>query len=179
LPVQLLHFSGTLAAKTTLTWSVASNETGLLFEVQRSINGNSYQSIATVFTSEKNGNEHYQFTDAVPTQTTSYRLKVVNKDGTGFYSPVILFKAAAEAEKITLLQNPVQNTLRFTLPAMQQLNAIAIYNIAGVVMYSAQIGAIKNDTNISLPLQSNLPPGMYVMQVLTESGSKTATFIKQ
>ena len=179
LPVQLLHFSGTVAAKANLTWSVSSNETGLLFEVQRSINGNFYQNIATVFTSEKIGNEQYQFIDAIPTQTTSYRLKVVNKDGTAFYSPMILFKAAAEAAKITLIQNPVQNTLRFTVPATQYISAITIYNINGVIMYSDKTGAAKNQTTISLPLPSNLPPGIYILQVRTDSGSKSATFIKQ
>src|SRR5690606_19907124 len=69
LPIQLLQFTGAAGAKTSLHWSVADNETGLLFEVQRSQNGSVFQSIATVFTSEATGNEQYQFADAAATQT--------------------------------------------------------------------------------------------------------------
>src|SRR6478672_4392939 len=69
LPLHLLQFSGVAGAKTKLNWSVASNETGLLFEVQRRTKESAFETIAMVFTSENVGEEKYEFADAAPAQT--------------------------------------------------------------------------------------------------------------
>lgn len=177
LPLQLLQFSGAVAAKTALAWKVASNETGLLFEVQRS-KGSAYQSIATVFTTEKAGDETYQFADVAAKEQTSYRLKMVNKDGTITYSNVISFAVVA-AEKLVLLQNPVQNTVRFTVPKATSINRIAIYNNAGMVVYSEKGNAQKSTTITTLPLKANLPQGTYLLEVMTPSGRHSTWFVKR
>jgi len=181
LPLKLIRFSGVSGTQTNLSWSVAGNETGLFFEVQRSSNGNAYQSIATFFTTEKTGEETYQFADAVSNQTSYYRLKVVNKDGTTAFSNVLLFKTeTAAADKIILLQNPVQATLHFAVPATTaSIQAIRIYTTAGAIVYAKKTVVQKSNNSISLSLQSNLPAGMYILEVATSSGSKTATFLKQ
>jgi len=179
LPIQLLRFSGTADSKMNLTWSVAANETRLLFEVQRSCNGSAFQSIARIFTTEKAGNEQYQFVDVLASQTTSYRLKVVNKDGTAFFSPVVWLKPAAADDKITLLQNPVQSTLQFIIPASTHVTGIVIYNMAGIIVYREKKKIGKDTNTISLTLQASLPQGTYLLQVLTTSGSKTTIFVKQ
>jgi hypothetical protein len=180
LPIQLLHFSGTAAAKIDLSWRVAANETGLFFEVQRSTGDSGFRSIAIIFTSEQSGVEQYQFSDATPGQTTRYRLKVVNRDGTVFFSAVVSFQKGEADEKITLLQNPVQGRLRFMLPAtVAATSRILIYNTAGAVVYTGKTSIEKGNNQISLPLQSSLPAGTYVLKAATGTSTQTILFVKR
>jgi hypothetical protein len=179
LPIHLLNFSGTTGAKTSLAWSVASNEEGLYFEVQRSSNGSAYQTVAIVFTTEKAGHEQYRMNDAATTSQSWYRLKIVNKNGSVFFSNVISFNSAREAASIILLQNPVQHTLRFSVPGATTISRIMVYNTAGMVVYAAKTTLQKGNNNISITLQPNLPAGIYVLHVITPSGSNTTRFVKQ
>jgi Bacterial Ig domain len=179
LPLQLLHFSGTAGTKTNLSWTVASNQTGSFFEVERSTNGKTFESIASIFTTEKSGEETYQYADAAPVQTTCYRLRLVNRDGSSFYSTILSFRTAAAVATITLLQNPVQNTLRFSVPQSATITGIRIYNTSGVVLQAEKISSQKNNIMVSVPLHANLTPAMYVLEVLTSMGSVTTQFIKQ
>jgi hypothetical protein len=181
LPLTLLDFSGTMGSnKITLNWNVSSNETGAFFEIQRSSNGSAWQPIAMLFTSEQSGMEQYHYANAAPQQTVQYRLKLVNKDGTFSYSNVLSFTTAAFDQSLTLLQNPVQATLRFTVPvSVTRINGITIYSANGIKISTAKTKFDKNNNTISMALPANLPTGTYILQVLTDAGSKTATFIKQ
>jgi hypothetical protein len=179
LPIHLLHFSGTAGVKTSLAWSVASNEDGLYFEVQRSSNGRTFKTIAVVFTTEKAGNEQYQMNDAVLTAPTWYRLKILSKDGSVFFSNVISFNTVKTAASIILLQNPVQHMLRFAVPGATGISRIVVYNAAGMVVHAEKTSLQKNNNNISVALQANLPAGTYVLQVLTATSSNTTRFLKQ
>jgi hypothetical protein len=181
LPLTLLDFSGTVGSnKIILNWNVASNETGAFFEIQRSSNGSAWQPIAILFTSEQTGMEQYHYANAMPQQSVQYRLKLVNKDGTFTYSNVLSFTTAAFDQSLTLLQNPVQATLRFTVPvSVTRINGITIYSASGIKVSTAKTKFDKNNNTISMALQANLPTGTYILQVLTDAGSKTATFIKQ
>jgi hypothetical protein len=179
LPLHLLDFSGTAGAKTGLAWRVASNEEGAYFEVQRSNDGSTYKAIATVFTTENTGNELYRMNDAAITSQTWYRLKIMNKDGSLFYSNSIYFNTAKTAASIILLQNPVQHTLRFSVPNATTISRIVVYNTAGMVVYAEKSSLQKGNNNISIALQANLPAGIYVLHVITPSGSNTTRFIKQ
>jgi hypothetical protein len=179
LPLHLLNFSGTAETKTSLAWSVASNEEGLYFEVQRSSNGSTYKAVAIVFTTEKAGHEQYRVNEAVVTSQTWYRLKIINRDGSVFFSNVISFNSAKTAASIILLQNPVQHTLRFSVPGATTISRIMVYNTAGMVVYAEKSSLQKGNNNISITLQPNLPAGIYVLHVITPSGSNTTRFVKQ
>jgi hypothetical protein len=166
------------SSSVNLSWSVAANETGELFEIQRSSNGNAWQHIATLFTSEQNGTDVYTFSDAGSTQNVSYRLKIVNKDGTSFYSTIISLKPTFRSDKIKLLQNPVQTTLRFEIQTTELINSIAIYNMSGMVVYNERKGLQRCNVPFAIALP-NLTPGTYILEVRTDGSRKTATFLKQ
>jgi len=177
LPLHLLQFSGTTGTKTVLAWRVASNQDGSHFEVQRNT-GSAYQTIAVVFTTEKSGEEAYQFTDVTASGPCRYRLKMVNKDGSATFSNVLTLDATIN-QKILLLQNPVQNTLRFALDKPAGIKQVTVYNNGGTVVYMGKADVAKSNNTISIALASNLPRGIYFLEVVTTSGIKTTQFLKQ
>ena len=56
LPVKLLSFQGGLSkTQTQLNWTVAENETGNYFEVERSSDGKNFTTVAVISTTQKTG----------------------------------------------------------------------------------------------------------------------------
>lgn len=92
LPVNWLSFTGTEQGKTVLLqWATASESNNDHYEIERSANGTSYQSIGQLAASANPSvRNDYQFTDLNPLSGTAYyRLKQVDKDGRFRYSTVI------------------------------------------------------------------------------------------
>lgn len=128
LPVKLLSFQASLSkTQTQLNWTVAENETGNYFEVERSSDGKNFTTVAVVSTTQKQGNEAYIYSEAAQTNAY-YRLRIVNKDKSASYSKVILVKGqTTTANTVNLYQNPIQETLAFSFPSASNVsNEIAI-----------------------------------------------------
>jgi hypothetical protein len=183
LPVKLISFSGNLVSnKALLTWQVADNETGSHFEVQKSLDGKSFEAHTVVFCSAKTGTEAYQYTDAAfTTNKAYYRLKTINKDGSISYSKVIYLTNVQDAanQSLRLLQNPVQNTLSFAFTAVATEEAeIAIYNMAGVKLHTQKINAAKGTNQITLDIDSKLGTGTYVLTVQSATANRVTKFVK-
>ena len=90
-PVELTDFSAAVYGnKVLLSWKTATETNNQGFEVQRSYDGNSFNSIAFI---EGNGTStkgnSYSFTDSPLGNIVFYRLKQVDYDGTAAYSKVI------------------------------------------------------------------------------------------
>lgn len=183
LPIHFMSFSGNANAnKAQLAWSVADNETGSHFEVEKSTDGKKYQSVATVMTSNNVGTEKYDFTDAAFISSGSfYRIKVINKDNSTSYSKTVYIKGATTVDnKLTLMQNPVQSALNFSFTAATDETAeVAIYNLAGVKMHSQKVNARKGTNSISLGMDSKFNKGAYILTVQSSTASRSTQLIKQ
>jgi hypothetical protein len=183
LPVKLISFSGNLVSnKAQLTWQVADNETGSYFEVQKSNDGKSFEANTVMLCTAKAGTESYQFTGAaLITGKAYYRLKTVNKDGSISYSKIIYLTSHAvdHNNKISLLQNPVQNTLSFVYTAAAaEETEIAIYNMAGIKLHTQKMKAAKGTNQITLDIASKLGTGSYVLVIQSTTTNGSTKFIK-
>lgn len=183
LPIHFMSFAGNANGnKAQLTWSVAENETGSHFEVERSTDGKKYISVATVMTSTSVGAEKYEYTDAAFVSSGSfYRVKAINKDGSSSYSKIVFIKGSTTVDnKLTLMQNPVQSTLNFSFNSgIDETAEVAIFNLAGVKMHSQKVTARKGTNSISLGMDSRFNKGAYILTVQSASASKSVQLIKQ
>lgn len=75
--------------RTQLTWSVKNNEMTGQLELERSINGKAFKTAAIIFPVESEGTAEYAFRDSNVSTKASYRIKVIQKNGTISYSSVI------------------------------------------------------------------------------------------
>lgn len=181
LPVTLLSFQGALAKdQAQLNWSVADNETGNYFEVERSTDGKSFSTVAVVSTTQKQGNEAYSYKETAQA-TAYYRLRIVNKDRSASYSKIILVKTQADNQSaLRLLQNPVQQNLTFSITSSTSANnELAVYNLVGVKVYAQKLMLQKGTNSISVKLNSYLTAGTYILEVKNNSERSTTKFIKQ
>ncbi|MGV3657252.1 MAG: T9SS type A sorting domain-containing protein [Chitinophagaceae bacterium] len=182
LPMQLKQFSGSQQSKKIeLSWMVAQNETGSYFEIEKSDNGTSFTTHSLLFASEKQGDETYRYSVAAPlSDKVFYRLKMVNKDQTFSFSNVIFFGSQPAGNmQLSLLQNPVSGTIHFSYnSAMAQQAEVSVYNMNGRKVQGIQQNMQQGHNQLSLPA-TQLPTGLYILEVVHNGSRQTAKFYKK
>jgi hypothetical protein len=78
-----------------LEWTVEANEAAGQFEVERSQDGKEFSTLALVFGSDKPETDVYRFKERDPRPARYYRIRLIGKDKTVVYSPVLQTAKAA------------------------------------------------------------------------------------
>ena len=180
LPISLISFQGVLASgKVTLNWTVTENESGTFFTVEKSADGKTFQSVATITNTQKGGVESYSFQDAADAKTY-YRISIRSKDGFTQYSNVVLVKTSENANgTLRLLQNPVQHTLKFSFQSDANMATnITVYNTLGVKVYQTTFNAFKGVNTVAKTLDATIKGGTYVLEISSATGRSVAKFLK-
>jgi hypothetical protein len=170
LPIKLTGFSGLISNnKVQLKWTVADNETGDRFEMEKSINGQNFTVSTILFTTSKIGDESYLYNEAIALEGGAYyRIKIINKDNSISYSNVVFLKNTFNTitEKITLLNNAPQSSLSFSLNSSNtELAKVNLYNAAGIKVYSFDVTIQKGINTIAEDTHKNLAHGIYILEV--------------
>lgn len=138
LPVTLINFTAKQVDQTAvLNWQTATEINNSHFEIERSIDGNSWEKIGEVKgNGTTNSVSSYQFTDAQPQNGTNYyRLKQIDLDLKSVYSPVKII-SFNNNKGLTVYPNPFKETI--TIDAGKDvLGKIRIVDNAGRVVYEA------------------------------------------
>jgi hypothetical protein len=184
LPVHLIRFQGNLNKnnKVTLSWTVADNETVSHFEIEKSVNGKDFSTVAVLFASELKGTADYNYAETINSnEKVMFRLKMFDKGQDVDYSKILVFQTkAANTNDIKIFGNPVMDKLTFSFiaDATQTVN-VKVYDLAGKVVMSQKVNSQEGSNMLSLPLSSTFKPGMYVVEVNNGSDRQTAKFVKQ
>ncbi|HRN55608.1 MAG TPA: T9SS type A sorting domain-containing protein [Agriterribacter sp.] len=183
LPVEWDDFSVKLSGNTpVLSWSVQYAK-GVLFEVQRSYNGQDFAAVATM---EQQEHAHYQFADeelsANLPALVYYRIKAAEPGGRENYSTIkmIRFNPAVTGH-ISGSPNPFSSQVTVQYYAAQKGTAtIKVFNLSGQLQLIRSVHVSKGNNNIIITEASRWEKGIYVVAVHTENGSLiTAKLIKQ
>ena len=178
----IVDFTGTIDnGKAKLQWRTSQNELINQFEVEKSIDGKTFETIGMVFTSEKTGLETYQFKyDDSKALNNFYRIKATSKSGKSTYSKVIrLISENISRDGLSILKNPVDSYLAFSYQASEDSNSeVSIYNIAGVKVYSTNVRSNKGANAITLNMGGRIYSGMYLLELKNGADKKAVKFIK-
>ena len=180
LPVTWLNFNGVLRNNETyLNWSTANEFNSKGFEVQKSMDGQTFADIGFV---EGAGNSsiinNYSYTDAkVQSGTNYYRLKQVDLDGRFSYSSVIQIEYSSF--KWAVLGNPVANNSWVQLQLDKKANvSLQIISINGAIIKTINKGNIAAGT---YSIQLNLPntnTNMYIVRLVVNGETFSKKIIK-
>lgn len=86
--VQSLQCTST-DARTQLSWTVTNNELADRLELERSVNGAAFKTVAIIFPIEQKGVAEYAYRDNNVHAGTIYRIRIVQNDGKASYSTAI------------------------------------------------------------------------------------------
>jgi hypothetical protein len=166
LPVQLTGFTATRQGSgTQVKWSVAQ-ETNLIehYEIQRGANAADISTIGRV-TAIGNSSlpAQYSFSDSKPaTGMNYYRLKMVDRDGTGTYSIVIPVNFPADGKiAMSLYPNPVADRLHIIMTDAVSEISVLVFNTRGQVVRTV-ISAASDVVEVPV---SDLSKGVYIVEV--------------
>lgn len=177
LPVRLVNFKASAEGRVAyLNWTTASEEGSKGFEIQRSADTRTWQTLDFVNSKSANGNSsvelNYQYNDlSLLTGTSYYRLRMVDLDGAFAYSQT----RSLQAEKVRgmlVYPNPVVNGKLSVVVSGMEPEAAEIYDAAGVRKISQKL---ENGRDLNL---KGLAPGAYILRVVSAGkDSQSTTFL--
>jgi hypothetical protein len=171
-PVEWLSFEGRVTGEeVVLDWSTASELNNDRFAVERTLDGQTFETIGIVpgqgTTTE---NSHYQFIDLLPQNGLNYyRLKQVDLDGQFAYSHILSIKVVPAEFRFSLYPNPASETLHLR-SNIANIARIDILNLNGQILKvpCTQVQARQWEFQVG-----DLPPGTYLIKVETEKARRT------
>jgi hypothetical protein len=182
LPVKLISFEGKKTVQgNTLNWTVAENESGKLFEIEKSNDGRNFTKLNIKNTTNRSGSEQYSFTDANASSASYYRMKLVDRSGKSFYSNVVFIGSnTTNKPGITLAVNPVESYLSFTYAAStNSMTTINVYSTSGAKVLSQRMNLIQGNNTIAIAADGRLYTGAYILEVTNDKEISRAKFIKR
>jgi hypothetical protein len=153
------------------------------YEVEKSINGTSFISIATE-TAHNNGLpvNNYTAIDTKPVQGNNfYRIKALDKSGRVIYSIIVKVNMSGGKTSIAVMPNPIPN--RMLNVQLNNLNAgrcnLMLYNILGQPVLKKTIEHTGGNASQQLTLPSTIARGVYVLKLFNENISFDTKIVVQ
>ena len=125
-----------------LQWTTASEVNTARFEIQRSIDGNGFNTVATKMAAgNSSSNKSYQYADmAGDASVYYYRLKMIDIDEKFSYSKVIKLSHTAD-EVFNLYPNPAKDFVTITMAASAKQTTIKLVDMSGRVVQTILLPA--------------------------------------
>lgn len=153
--------------KVNLAWSFFSVDGNEVFEIERSVNGVQFSSIATLKSKGVGVNSYSYQDNLVNTSMLYYRIKAKTAEGKIIYSSVIKVtnKEEVKNELVWIGPNPVRNFLNLQINAIDRQNAkIEILNSEGKLVLSQRQFFEKGLNSIGVDI-AKLVSGAYFVKV--------------
>lgn len=178
LPLTFLSFTGVMQKGTAqLHWQTTNEVNTSYFNVQRSIDGETFTAVGKVTATGQNS--YYSYADVLPVfgvqpATVYYHLQQVDKDGRFTTSNTIALKPGERSGYI-LWPNPVHNVLHIQLANSLTKNIITIYSLDGRKMRQTT----SNASNIVTIDISSLATGIYIIEIINGKYVFKQKFVKE
>ena len=105
------------------------------------------------------------FKDIHPINENVYKLKMVDNDGTFTYSKSVLVNINDNKRGISILENPVNNTIKLKINGLSNLYQITLLSIEGKQIFTTSLNYQPNTSFSSIKLPFYIPNGIYHLVV--------------
>ncbi|MEM9260709.1 MAG: T9SS type A sorting domain-containing protein [Bacteroidota bacterium] len=176
-PDPTLQVNLTVEANMPVTWSrpLAARPTGKLVELNLSVQdqvdvagyalerslGTAWEAVNEIPVIDNDFEIEYHTSDILQAETTYYRIRQWDFDGTESFSNIVQVAGGTAVEALSVFPNPANHELRYT--AKEEIKSLRIYNRWGQMMREV----LTNGTSGSLMI-NDLAPGVYIM--VTDKG---------
>ncbi|HMK03235.1 MAG TPA: T9SS type A sorting domain-containing protein [Ferruginibacter sp.] len=177
LPVKLVYFTAIADGnKVRLNWEVYNEQDTKLYEVERSFNAVDFSKLSTVNSLDQLRSAYTDHDFAPASGWNYYRLKIIDRSGSYFYSQVRPVRFEKGLEQVKIFPNPAADVLNIQLPSSYvNQTTLQVYSKDGKFISSIKPSANMVVLNV-LPLSS----GTYIIQLVKKDGSKESyRFVKQ
>jgi hypothetical protein len=188
LPVRLLSFNGRSLGDNLieLKWVTEVEVNNKQFEIQRSLDGRAFSTVAVVFAHEGSGIKAYNVKDQLPAGAPAkvyYRIRQVDLDGAYSLSNIITVNSTRDnSAGMKVTPNPVVNDFSISLENNNQaVQAVRIIDLSGREVFRQSLNGQKVPTIRLSAAQARMQaPGVYVAEVSFQDGTRlTQKMIRQ
>lgn len=180
LRVSLKSFTGLIKPNSNLIqWVSLQEVNNLYYEIERSINGATFQSIGRVNGKGDSDSEtQYSFEDEFPVEKAYYRLKDVDIDQRVSYSKIIELSRSTKPYLKLSVQNPVQSQVNIFITKNFDSNAdLMIVDMLGNIVIKNRFYLREGLSNVKQDIDK-LPQGNYLVKLTSNNLVATGSFIK-
>ena len=169
LPVELTSFTAQLQADQTnlLQWQTTTEENNKGFEIERSANGESWETLDFIIGNGTTIEEqNYRYVDTQPIKGTNYyRLKQIDFDGQFEYSKVITVTLKSNISVSDFYPNPTNGLTRLDFEVSQSSDLIiTVFNVMGQQLLIETHSMEKGISTLELNF-SKLSKGSYFVKL--------------
>ena len=184
-PFLLLSFTGQTAPDINeLSWTMEDETNAQYFVIERSADGNDFDSIGMVQALNNQEQLSYSFTDNhILSGYSYYRLRELDQMGVSRYSKIIILKntpvSSGSSAGLQVYPNPAVSLLNYTIisPSADEVT-VQVYTLSGVMISTQQFQIPTGGAQHSL-IVSNLRSGNYFLHISSKQGANyTQTFSK-
>ena len=172
LSLRFLDFTAKLEnTNAVLQWTTANESNTHSFDIQRSIDGNSFITAGTMPSHNLPGQQSYSFIDKdVPllkVEKLYYRLKQKDNDGKFSFSKILPL-SLSPSTAITYYPNPVRDILHVEFGGSAALGSKGVISdMQGRIIKTIDINAIQQKIDVS-----DLAAGMYILKIIGQTSFK-------
>lgn len=175
LPINLLTFEAIKQnKKVLLQWTTDNEQNADKYIVERSANGNNYNSIGLVFAFNNSQKNNYTLTDLQPLPGLNlYRLKMLDRDGSFRYSPIRKINFSSHGNDITVYPNPVVDGKIF-IASSEDITSAILYDAAGKLIRSFVLQGRSNELDLK-----GIATGTYQLKINSDKSVHTEKILIQ
>ncbi|KAA9037655.1 hypothetical protein FW778_16305 [Ginsengibacter hankyongi] len=185
LPVTYVSFTANAEKdKVVLQWSTATEINSKDFEVQRSLDGIHFETIATVNAAgNSNSTRNYSFDDlqsiTLKGKVVFFRIVETDIDGHLFYTDVKKVKISDSKNKFTLAYNPVRNEAVLNYECVEKDEVlIRVIDHLGQVVINKEVKVMAGTNKIQLQT-GNLAKGIYEVELTSNKNQGVVRMMKE
>ncbi len=177
LPAKLLYFTAIADGnRVRLNWEAANEFETVRYEIEESLNGTNFSFMGTTISRQMSQSAYIDYDLHPVTGWNYYRLKVIDKSGSYFYSPVRAVKFEKGREEVKIFPVPAITKLNIQLPT-SYINQTTLQVIGADGKF---IASMRPAVNMVVLNVQPLAAGTYFIQIIKNDGSKeTHRFVKQ
>ena len=173
LPLQLLSFNYIRNNQTLkLQWQTTNEVNVKEYIIEKSVDGINFSYLSTVAAqTSAEALKNYQYTDAITTAVSFYRLKMMDIDGQFSYSKTLLYREASTGKTAMFIYpNPVTNKMNILLPSglLTKQFTVTFIDPLGRKIFVKEEKTIYNQIDFAVPGHIH---GLIIVQLNTK-GSK-------
>jgi hypothetical protein len=182
LPLKLVSFASVCKGdEMQLKWQTADEENMQKFTIERSDNGNTWQSVANL---PARGASEYTYNMPSSTAIGYYRLKMIDIDGGFTYSRILSVRNSCREKAFswTVAPNPVRSsgTLQLDLRNYTGSASPAKVRLTDMQGKTIQLGTINLSASVAYQAYFDLPAlaaGMYTISINNEQVNESKTIV--
>jgi hypothetical protein len=177
LPIEIINFNAKKQnTQINIEWSVATEVNGKYYSVEKTIDGSFFNEVSRIEISENRNSQikNYSSIDPHPYSGVSYyRLKAVDLNNSYKYSALVPV-VYNDSRDWMVYPTATSDKININLNSDKELSStIEIQNLAGTSFYKTDSNS--NYTSVDI---SNLPVGLYILNVKNKEGAFTSKIIK-